>query len=215
MYRVYAAIVISMVALYGCDPVEHPVKSMGPIRSISANGPVTFRLAQGAGQTLAVSTSMLDNMYNYSGGTLSVNGTGTMTLAVGGYIFITCNACKVESAEPVATDTLAMTIHGGSTELNDLTVSSYLQLNAQNSGKYELSGTVPFFYATGINLASIEAYDLYTDSTYVNTTCAIDTEVRASQVINVFILSSGNVNYKGNPPIVRRSGSGSGQLVKK
>jgi hypothetical protein len=212
----YILALISAITLYSCgDPDEHPVKGVGGVRSISANGLVTFKLVQGAGTSTAVSTSLMDNMYSYGNGVLSVNGVGTMTIAVGGYTFITCNACDIKTDGPVATDTLAMSIHGGSARVYDLTVSRYLQINAQNTGKYRFSGTVPFFNTTCTNLASVEAYNLATDSTYVNTTCAIDTEVNATQVVNVFINSSGNVNYTGNPPVLRRSGAGTGKLVKK
>lgn len=212
----YVVVLLSSITLYSCgDPEEHPTSGTGGIRLISANGLVTFRLVQGAGHSRAISTSMMDNMYSYGNGVLTVNGIGTMTIAVGGYTFINCNACEIKTVEPILTDTLAMSIHAGSARIYDVTVSRYLQVNAQNTGTYRFSGTVPFFNATCVNLASVEAYNLLTDSTYVNTTCAVDTEVNATQVVNVFINSSGNVNFKGNPPILRRSGVGTGKLVRK
>jgi hypothetical protein len=57
---------------------------------------------------------MSDGMYSASNGVLSVNGIGTMTIAVGPSTFISCNACDVKSSGAIFTDTLAMSIHGGS-----------------------------------------------------------------------------------------------------
>ena len=61
----------------------------------------------------------------------------------------------------------------------------------------------------------LKPYDLVTDSTYVNSYAAIATEVNATKVVNVFINSAGDINYKGNPPIVRATITGTGRLVKK
>lgn len=191
------------------------MKSMSSFRSISANGSVTFKLVQGEEKTKALSTSMADANYSVSNGTLNVNGNGTMTIAVGGYTSINCNACNVESSGALITIRWPCPYMRGSAKFTDLNVSRYLQLNVLNTGTYEFSGTVPFFNATCVNLAKVKAYDLITDSTYVNTTCAVDTEVHATKVINVFINSAGNVNYKGSPPVLRRSGIGSGKLVEK
>jgi hypothetical protein len=90
-----------------------------------------------------------------------------------------------------------------------------LGLNALNLGTYKFSGFASFFNFSTVNLATVEAYDLVTDSTYVNTTSIGNAEVHATQVLNVFINSIGGVNYKGDPPIVRATITGSGRLVKK
>ena len=65
-----------------------------------------------------------------------------------------------------------------------------------------------------MNATSVEAFDLVTDSTYVNSTNIFETDVNATQVINVFINSIGDVNYKGNPHVVRLTATGSGKLKK-
>jgi hypothetical protein len=214
IYKIFYFLTLTL-GLFACDdPHEHPV-NLAPFRVISANGLVTFKFVQGAGDNVAVSTSMLDNTYSVSGGVLSVNGIGTMTIAMGNYMYLNCNACDVKSSGPLFTDTLAMYIHAGSARFSNLLVSSIFQLDAINTGTYKFSGSAPFFHVTCNNLAGIEAYDLVTDSTYVTTTCAVDTKVHATKVINVFINSIGNVDYKGDPPIVRATITGSGRLVKK
>ena len=78
----------------------------------------------------------------------------------------------------------------------------------------QFSGTAAFFNVANVNATSVEAFDLVTDSTYVNSTNIFETDVNATQVINVFINSIGDVYYKGNPPIVRLTATGSGKLKK-
>ena len=112
-------------------------------------------------------------------------------------------------------DTLNLYVHAGSVTLNDLQINKILQLNALNTGTYKLSGTATFLNLSIVNATLFKGYGLITDSTYINTTNAFDAEVYATQVLNAFISSSGNVNYKGNPPIVRVTATGSGKAVKK
>jgi hypothetical protein len=100
-------------------------------------------------------------------------------------------------------------------ELFNIQVNNYLGLNALNLGTYKFSGYASFFNFTSVNLATVKAYNLVTDSTYINTTSIGDAEVNATQVLNVFINSIGGVNYKGNPPVVRATITGMGRLVKK
>jgi hypothetical protein len=102
----------------------------------------------------------------------------------------------------------------GSVDLQNIQINHYLGLSALNTGRYKFSGTAAFFNVTNVNATNVEAFDLVTDSTYVNSTNIFETDVNATQVINVVISSSGNVYYKGNPPIVRLTTTGSGKLKK-
>jgi hypothetical protein len=205
---------VALIAISCGEPKEHPVKDMGTFRVISSNGLVTFKFVQGV-ENKAIATSMADDMYSVGGGVLSVNGVGYMTVAVRNLPLLSCNACSVENAEPLVLDTLNMAIHAGSVDLSDLVVSSYLGLSAVNTGEYKFSGSAPFFNVYNVNLATVKAYNLVTDSTYVNSYAAVATEVNATKVVNVFINASGDINYKGNPPIVRATIMGTGRLVKK
>jgi hypothetical protein len=208
-----ALLFASILFLAGCDVEESPAKALGPFDRIQSNGTVTFRLVTGADNRV-LSTTMMESMYNAGGGTLTVNGSGSMTIAIKDIKMLWCNACTVENPEPLIADTLNMSIHAGSATLEGIQINGYLGLSAVNTGTYEFSGYSHFFNVSSINLVSIEASNLVTDSTYVNSTAVSDTKVHATKCVNVFINSIGNVRYRGNPPIVRLSRTGSGELIK-
>lgn len=205
--------VLFAFVLFSCDNEEDPAKPLPPFGSISANGPVTFNLVTGVTNQV-MSTSLQSQQYFVSGGTLQINGTGSMTIAVKDINQFFCNGCTIENDGVLAADTLNMTVHGGHVDLNDLIITGWLGINSINLGNHEFTGTAHFFHVTTSNLSSIDAFQLMTDSVHVNSTSISDAEVTATQVVNVFINSSGNVKYKGNPPIVRLTKTGIGQLIK-
>jgi hypothetical protein len=206
--------ILSALILISCDVEEQPAKPLGRFTSISSNGGVKFKLVEGVENTV-ISTSIDESQYGVSGGTLSVNAAGgSMTIAVRNLYQLWCNSCSVESDGLIA-DTLNMYVHAGSVELYNVHINNYLGLSALNIGTYKFSGYASYFNFSCVNLASIEAYNLETDSTYVNTTSIGDCEVNATRVLNVFINSIGGVRYKGDPSIVRATISGSGKLIKK
>jgi hypothetical protein len=212
-----AALIISTcIALMRCeDPEEFPPRELPPFNRIQSNGGVTFKLVTGP-ENKVISTSMSETAYSVSGGQLNINAAwGSMTIAIRNLPLLWCNACTVEASGLVA-DTLSMYIHGGSADLRDITIAGYLGLSALNIGTYKFSGTVPFFNVYSVNNADVEAFNLVTDSTYVNSYAALaHTEIHATKVVNVFIHSAGSVYYKGNPPIVRLSNQGTGKLIAK
>lgn len=199
--------------LFSCDPHEEPAKALPPFDLISANGPVKFKLVSGATNQV-ISTSMVDQEYNVGGHTLQINGIGSMTIAVKDINQFFCNGCTIENDGELVADTLNMTVHGGHVDLNDLTITGWLGINSQNLGNHEFSGTANFFYVTTTNLSAIDAFSLVTDSVYVNSSSISDAKVNARQVVNVFINSMGSVRYRGNPPVVRLTRTGSGNLIK-
>lgn len=208
-------IVTTSFFVTGCgDPKEFPAKALPPFNRIQSNGFVTFNLITGA-ENRVISTSMPESMYNAGGGVLTVNGGGRMTIAIRDIKMLGCNACSVENDGPLVADTLNMYMHAGSVDLKDIRINGYLGLNAVNTGTYKFSGSAVFFNVSNINSTLVKAFNLVTDSTYVNSTNILDTEVHATQVVNVFINSLGSVLYKGDPPVVRLTASGSGKLVRK
>ncbi|HTJ48234.1 MAG TPA: hypothetical protein VL443_02190, partial [Cyclobacteriaceae bacterium] len=58
-----------------CKVEESPAKELGPFKTISSNGMVTFKLVQGVTNKV-ISTSIADASYNVGGGQLSVNAAG-------------------------------------------------------------------------------------------------------------------------------------------
>ncbi|MBL0740431.1 GIN domain-containing protein [Chryseolinea lacunae] len=208
-------LVVGGLLLVCCEPREYPAKVLPAFSAIQSNGYVTFNLVSGA-ENRVISTSLADAMYSVSNGVLVVNATGgKMTMSVNSLTRLNCNACSVENDAPLVADTLSMVIHAGSVNLQNITIHGYLGLTAQNTGTYKFSGTVPFFQVSNVNATSVKAFDLLADSVYVSSMNALPTEVNASKVVNVFIMSSGDVYYKGNPDIIRLTNTGSGKLVKK
>ncbi|HEY9049509.1 MAG TPA: DUF2807 domain-containing protein [Ohtaekwangia sp.] len=212
----YTGFILMFAALSGavsCNLEESPAKALGPFNHISSNGGVTFNFIQGVDNKV-ISTSMSDSYYNVSNGQLSINSPGgSMTIAVRN-IDLWCNACSVENSGTLVMDTLIMYLHAGSVKFNDVHIGA-LGINAVNTGSYKLSGSANYLNLTLTNAVSFKGYDFITDSTYINSQNAFDAEVNATKVLNAFIYSMGNVNYKGNPPVVRVTSTGSGKAVKK
>jgi hypothetical protein len=212
--RLLLLFLLVSVTLMSCEIEEQPAKALPPFRTITSNGSVTYKLVDAVENTV-ISTSLDESGYNVTNGSLSVNAVGgTMTVGVRNLRSLWCNSCSVES-NGLVTDTLIFSIHAGSMKLYNVQVNHYLGLNAVNTGRYRLSGHASFFNFSTVNLATVEAYNLVTDSTYVNTTSIGYAEVNATHVLNVFINSIGGVYYKGNPPVVRATITGIGGLVKK
>jgi len=210
-FRLLLAFLVPL--LFSCDPHEEPAKALPPFDLVSANGPMTFHLVTGATNQV-ISTSLLEQEYNVGGGTLQINGVGSMTIAVKDINQFFCNGCTIKNDGELVADTLNMTVHGGTVKLSDVTITGWLGINSVNLGSHKFSGSAGFFYVTTTNLSAIEAYDLVTDSVYVNSNSISEAKVNARQVVNVFINSIGSVRYKGNPPIVRLTKTGSGNLIK-
>lgn len=197
------------------DPEEFPARQLDFFDRIQSNGGVKFKLVTGA-ENKVISTSLSDGSYNVSSGQLNINAAGgSMTIAIRNIKLLWCNACNVQASGLIA-DTLSMYIHAGQANLQGITITNYLGLSALNMGTYKFSGSVPFFNVYSANNADVEAFDLVTDSTYVDSWAALaHTEIYATSVINVWIHSAGNVYYKGDPPVVRLSVLGTGTLIKK
>jgi hypothetical protein len=212
---IHAGFVFLMFGLVSCDPKEYPPKALGHFTTISSNGLVTFTLVQGV-ENAVLSTSMMDSYYSVSGGQLSINGIGTMTIAVSSQkLLLSCQSCSVKGSGPLVVDTLAFYMHAGDLKLTDLQINSRMDINAINTGTYKVAGQAAFVNLSTINAVTYKGYDLITDSTYINTASIFDMEVNTTYVVNAFINSIGNVNYRGNPPIVRATITGSGKMVKK
>ncbi len=212
--KLHSCVLIVCVICLSCDPHEHEVAPHGPFKNISSNGFVSFKFIQGV-ENHIVSTSMMDNSYSVSGGTLSINSAGgTMTIAVRNITSLWCNGCSLESTEPLVMDTLNVYMHAGGMDMTDLRINNLIYIHADNTGTYRLSGSAPFLYVATTNLATYRGFNFVTDSTYVNTTSVGDALINTTQVLNVFINSIGGVQYKGDPPIVRATITGMGQLTK-
>lgn len=209
-----AGFVFMLMFFCGCEePQEFAAKELLPFNSIRANGNATIYLVTG-NENRVVSTSMADQLYGVGGKTLSINGGGSMTVAVKDLELLWCNACNVGSKDRLVADTLNMYIHAGDVDLYDIQINGRLSIQADNTGTYRFSGNANDFHIRTTNLATVEAFDLVTDSTHVYTQSITNMLVHATRVLDVSIGSSGGVVYKGDPAVIRSSGFGNGQLQK-
>lgn len=199
-----------------CDVQEDPAKPLAPFDRITSNGGgVTFTLVQGA-KNKVISTSLNDAAYNVSNDQLLVNAaSGTMTIAIHNLDLLWCNGCSVKNKGAIVVDTLSLYVHSGSVELKDLQVSNLVSLIALNTGTYKLSGNTRLFKFSGVDSTYLKAENFSADSVYIISQCAVDSDVYATDLLNAFIASEGNVNYLGNPPVIRVTTTGLGKAIKK
>ena len=121
----------------------------------------------------------------------------------------------ISTTNALVNDTLQVDIWEGSGSIN-------MNINVSRSRFYVHTGTVDLTVrgSSQINFIASLAYgpvnclDLETKFTYMRTISPNDCYVNATVTLSVEILNIGNIYYKGNPPNVSGSISGSGKLIK-
>lgn len=102
----------------------------------------------------------------------------------------------------------------GSADLDMDVAGEELNATISGSGKLRLKGNVARTSYSVSGSAQIEAFDLKSDNVSVDISGSGDADVYAATSLDVEVSGSGDVRYKGSPPKIRQSISGSGSLEK-
>jgi hypothetical protein len=108
-------------------------------------------------------------------------------------------------------DDLSLTIGSSGNMDLDINVET-LTTRISSSGSMTLTGTVPTHTATLSSSGRLNAYNLITESTIVSVGGSGDANIYASSELDATVMSSGDINYKGNPTIVNEQDSSSGSI---
>ena len=97
----------------------------------------------------------------------------------------------------------------GSGNLNANFICHELETIIRGSGNLDYSGNATTHTIRISGSGDVEAFDLLTQSTYIDISGSGDTFVWVEEYLEIFISGSGNVTYKGNPEIsIDTPGSG-------
>ncbi|MDD3861098.1 MAG: DUF2807 domain-containing protein [Bacteroidales bacterium] len=97
----------------------------------------------------------------------------------------------------------------GSGDIEAYVVASEISSVIRGSGDLKYWGTTPLHAIRISGSGNIEAFELYTESTFVDIDGSGNAYVWAENLLDVFISGSGNVTYKGNPQLnIEITGSG-------
>lgn len=200
-----------IISLFSCDRDEDPAKDVGQFEKISANGSMDIRLVSGV-ENKVLTTSLSENAYSASNGTLNINGNGNMTIAINEMESFYCNACDLECLETLILDSTDISIHAGSAEFNNLVVTSFVELTFVNSGSYKFKGSALKADLNISNNPRFEGYGFVCD-TLIMLSGYYNSEVHAKKYLDVTMIGGAPiVTYKGNPDSVTTSIVGSGKV---
>ncbi len=88
----------------------------------------------------------------------------------------------------------------------------YLETEFKASGNFDLHGRCANYICNAEANIRLNAFDLLSDTVYINTNSIDDARVYAQHLLEADIKGSGDVYYKGFPEAIR-SGDGSGELI--
>lgn len=89
---------------------------------------------------------------------------------------------------------------------------NYLETDFRASGDFELQGRCLNYICNAEANISLNAFDLLSDTVYINSNSIDDARIYAQHLIEADIKSSGDVYYKGFPEAIR-TGDGTGELI--
>jgi len=89
----------------------------------------------------------------------------------------------------------------GSGNIEADVVASEISSMIRGSGDFKYKGTTPLHTIRIAGSGDVEAFDLFTESTYIDIEGSGDAYVWVETLLDIFISGSGNVTYKGNPQL--------------
>ena len=110
-------------------------------------------------------------------------------------------------------DSLAIKIAGSGNFSGQLNVES-LTLKSMGSGNFRLRGNVMNANISSSGSGNLQGFDLLIDKCTLSKSGSGNTQLSVVNSLLGSISGSGNMTYKGNPPIVSYASSGSGKVKK-
>ncbi|MCD4729640.1 MAG: DUF2807 domain-containing protein [Bacteroidales bacterium] len=209
-------------AIKGSGPVVKQEFDLPPVSAISLSIDANVILTRGDSQSVMIEgqQNIINNIEKYvtSDGYWNIRYYNSVRNHSGVTIFITTpmvdfvtisGSGSIQSTNAFTdTTNVSLKISGsGSIFMN--TTAHIIESSISGSGQINLEGTA---FEHRINISGsgdIQAFYLATDNTYVNVSGSGNSEVWATNYLDVIISGSGSVYYKGNPQInVNISGSG-------
>ena len=120
---------------------------------------------------------------------------------------------RIVGENKFTTDDLDLSV-SGSGKMEIETTSRDVEMSVSGSGKIIVAGSAKRAYSTISGSGRIKAEDLKADSYKVRISGSGSCEIYAVDEIDARISGSGSVYYRGNPPRVNSSTSGSGRIRK-
>jgi hypothetical protein len=91
--------------------------------------------------------------------------------------------------------------------------TGYFAAHMHGVGDLYLDGVSTGYYTYCIGQGFIHAQDLETNNAYIYYGSNGEARLNVTSDLNAVLPSTGNLYYSGNPPLVQRTGTGSGKLI--
>jgi hypothetical protein len=191
-------------ALHGSGVSKTETRSVGSFSKIDLAGSPDVMVAVGSDTSVSVTTddNLLTNIETVvEGDTLRINSRRSYNTSVG---------VKVNITVP---DLNGVSISGsGDIQVTGLKAGD-MDASVTGSGDITLSGVMDRLHAHIVGSGDVRASELAVKHVRVDITGSGDAEVRATEELDASVTGSGDVRYSGQPPQVRRSITGSGDIA--
>lgn len=195
------------------DNLDYGPFKAGAFNSLLVNG-CHVKLVQGNSNKIFSKSKTVPQIVN-SGGILTINGGGEVTLEVKELSAVQLNNSDLTSDGPLHMNDLVIIAQAGEINLKGLTIDSTIYIQQNNSGKCFLYGSASYLSLSANNHARFFGYEFIADSCFVNSYAVSDLEVYAKESFKANIYGMGDVFYKGNPPVALYYGAGTGKAIPK
>jgi hypothetical protein len=119
---------------------------------------------------------------------------------------------NITSKEPINRDTIIFHLYA-SGNINVNMNSNYIWLDMDKLGDFTLSGKTHILVSYTIGLGKLNTTGLACQDFYLKSDSQGSSDIRSDSLLRAEINNSGNIYYSGNPSIILRSGSGTGNLI--
>ena len=210
---------------YGSGVVLEEIREVSTFHSVVIRGSCDFYFVQSVNQELRVITD--DNILpliitHVSGdGTLVIDAKSSYSSTAGVKVyasmveiraFTIAGSGSINGESPFSPRELNLTIAGSGNMFMNIRADRVWSAIA-GSGSIQLMGRANYHNASIAGSGSLEAFDLIVSSYDIQLPGSGECRIHVEDVLNVVIVGSGNVYYRGYPSVVNTTIAGSGNVI--
>ncbi len=213
-------------SVFGSRLVVEQTRSVAPFNSIEIMGSCDVYFVQSATQELRLvgednilplirtwvrsdGTLVIENRKSYES-KVGVQVYASMLEIRGFYIY---GAAIVEGEQPFHSEELNLVI-GGSGDMRMTVAAQKIITSIYGSGDVFLGGSTKLHDIKIFGSGNVNALDLITSRTEITLAGSGNCHVYVRDVLDIVLIGSGNIYFKGNPGVINSHISGSGNLIK-
>ncbi|MFL5727978.1 MAG: GIN domain-containing protein [Cytophagaceae bacterium] len=213
---IISSICVAFMSLSGCQK-EPLLYEYGPFnydsfKKITSNGAVNIILQPGTCNKI-IRKTMVSPHVSSSGGVLTLNGTGEITIAVKDLESIDMYSGSLTNTDSVFLNNLSISEQSAKIILNNIYIDSTMTMRLNNSRYCFISGKASYLMLVVNNNPRFLGAGFVTDSCRVSYHSKGSSHLNTTSSLKGAIYNNGDIYYKGNPSAVHVSSVGSGQAI--